>query len=840
MRQSFLFKKAPLALALSVAFGAVHAEDAAASAGATAADAAAPAPAAAVADDAPITSIVVTGSRAARRAVTDSMSPVQVLGGDALEHSGKPGLQEVLANVLPSVTLPSQAGGNLTSIVRVATLRGLNPDQVLILVNGKRRHISSIINVAGTVGIGAEAVDLNLIPASAIDHIEVLTDGAAAQYGSDAIAGVINVILKKKNHGGSASVQGGKYFDGDGMSTNVNLDQSFAFLGDGSVSLFGNFVRQHLTNRAVDGTIASRYYAGDAREAIPQGVVYKGYGIPAGRTGSFGFNAEKPLAPGVTAYASGTYAESTGKNWIGFRTANNDNNVTAIYPDGFVPRIILKQHDESLNLGVKGTDLYGWTWDLSTVYGGNHSYVNLTNSLNPTYGTASPTAFYIGGFDANEWTTDFDVTRSFANNIFAAPINVGMGLEYRRDTFAIRAGDVASYANGGQPQLTGPKAGQFVTIAGTQGYPGYRPQDASNNARDNLGGYIDLETKFSSQWGVGLAARQEHYSDFGSNTSGKLSTRYEITPAVAVRGSISNGFHAPSLGQEYYAASATSQYKGVDYNVVNLPVSSAAAKLLGATDLKAEKSKNYSLGAVWTPMKNASLTVDAYQIDIDGRIVQSSSIGLSASGVLDSSLAALLQSQGIAGVGAGRYFLNGVDTRTRGVDVVGSYMQRLPSDYGRINWSMGANWNQTKVTKVLDAAKQFLFGTQVFNQVNQDYLTMTTPKNKLLVTADWSHGKWRAMVRETRYGSFVTPSTVTGAYSPQGNKYLTDAEVSYYFTDNLKVSLGAQNIFNRYPDRTNSKNFSAATFNGAQIYNASSPFGLSGGNYYATLSYEWE
>ena len=836
MRQSFFFKKAPLALALSVAFGGAYADSLAL----PAADVAATAPAAPGADDAPVATVTVTGSRAARTSVLDSMAPIQVLGADALQHSGKPGLQEVLSNVLPSVTLPSQAGGNLTSIVRVATLRGLNPDQVLILVNGKRRHISSVINVAGTVGIGAEAVDLNLIPASAIDHIEVLTDGAAAQYGSDAIAGVINVILKKKNHGGSVSAQGGQYFAGDGTSTNVNLDQSFAFLGDGSVSLFGNFVRQHLTNRAIDGTIASRYYAGDARNNTPQGIVYKGYGIPAGRTGSFGFNAEKPLAAGVTAYASGTYAESTGKNWIGFRTANNDNNVTAIYPDGFVPRLILKQRDDSLNLGVKGTDLYGWTWDLSTVYGGNHTYVNLINSINPTYGLASPTAFYVGGFDANEWTTDFDVTRSFANNIFAAPVSVGMGLEYRKDTFAIRAGDVASYANGGQPQLTGPNAGKFVTIAGAQGYPGYRPQDASNNSRDNIGGYIDLETKFTSQWGIGLAARQEHYADFGSNTSGKLSTRYEITPTFALRGSVSNGFHAPSLGQEYYAASATSQYKGVDYNIVNLPVTSAAAKLLGATDLKAEKSKNYSGGVVWTPMKNASLTVDAYQIDIDGRIVQSSNIGLSASGVLDTSLATLLRSQGIAGVDAGRYFLNGVDTRTRGVDVVGSYMQRLPAQYGRINWSLGANWNQTKVTNVLDAAKKMVFGTQVFSQVNQDYLTMTTPKNKLLVTADWSKGNWRAMLRETRYGSFVTPSTVTGAYSEQGNKYLTDAEVSYFFTDNLKVSVGAQNLFNKYPDRTNPKNFSAATFNGAQIYNASSPFGLSGGNYYVSLNYEWE
>jgi iron complex outermembrane receptor protein len=831
MRHSFLFTKAPIALALTVIWG---------GAGAQVVTAAAPAAAATVAEDAGAgATVVVTGSRASRRAVTDSMAPIQALSADALAHNGKPGLQEVLASVLPSVTLPSQAGGNLTSIVRVATLRGLNPDQVLILVNGKRRHISSVINVAATVGVGAEAVDLNMIPASAIDHIEVLTDGAAAQYGSDAIAGVINVILKKRDHGGSASAQAGKYYAGDGVSTTLNLNQNFKLFGDGSLSLFGSTIRQDLTNRSIDATIASRYYAGDPRNATPPGIVYKGYGIPEGKTRAAGFNAEKPLGA-ATAYAFGTYTEATGKNWIGFRAANNDNNVTAIYPDGFVPRLILTQHDSSLTAGVKGRGLLGWNWDLSSTYGANVTYVNLMNSVNPTYGINSPTSFYVGGFDATEWTSNFDLNRSFANSLFAAPLNVGMGIEYRRDSFAIRAGDVYSWANGGQPQLTGPNAGKFVTIAGAQGYPGYRPQDASSNARNNIGAYLDLESKLSKDWSIGVAARQERYSDFGSDTSGKLSSRLEITPSVALRGSVSTGFHAPSLGQQNYAASATSQYKGVDYNIVNLPVSSAAAKLLGATELEPEKSKNYSLGAVWTPLKNASLTMDAYMIDIDGRIVQSSNIGLSASGVLDSSLATLLKSFGINGVDSGRYFLNGVDTRTAGIDIVGSYMQRLPSSYGRINWSLGANANHTKVTRVLDAAKQFRFGTQVFSQINQDYLTKTTPNNKVMLAADWSMGNWRAMVRETRYGSFTTPSTVAGGYSHQTPKYLTDFEASYFFTDNLHLSVGAQNAFNKYPDRANTVNFNPATFNGAQYYNASSPFGLSGGNYYARLSYEWE
>ena len=832
MRQTLMFKKAPLALALSVVW--------ASSAYAQSAPATAPAaaPAAEVADAG--ATVVVTGSRASRRTVADSMSPIQVLSADALGHNGKPGLQEVLANLVPSVTLPSQAGGNLTSIVRVATLRGLNPDQVLILVNGKRRHVSSVINVAGTVGIGAEAVDLNMIPPSAIDHIEVLTDGAAAQYGSDAIAGVINVILKNKDHGGSLSVQGGKYYDnGDGLNEDLELNQNFKLFGDGSLSLFLSGTRQDLTNRAIASSYAPAYYVGDARNNTPVGVIYKGYGIPEGKTKSFGFNAEKPLGSGLTGYANGTFAESTGKNWIGWRSANNANNVTAIYPDGFEPRLVLDQNDRALTVGVKGHDLGGWNWDLSTTYGSNTTYVKLDDSVNPTYGTASPTNFYLGGFDSSEWTTNFDVTRSFPNSVFAAPLAVAAGLEYRRDTFGIRAGDVASYADGGQPQLTGPSAGQFVDVPGAQGYQGYTADEASSEARHNYSAYIDFDTKLTSLWDIGLAAREEKYSDFGSNLSGKLSTRYQIAPTFAVRGSISNGFHAPSLGQENYAASATSQYKGVDYQIVNLPVSSQAAKLLGAEDLKAEKSTNYSLGAVWQPAKGMTLTVDAYKINIRNRIVQSSNIGLSASGVLDPALATLLKANGITGVDSGRYFLNGVNTMTDGVDVVGSYLERM-GQYGNINWSLGANWNHTEVSKVLDAAKQYRFGTQVFSQINQDYLTMTTPKNKVNLAADWNLGKWRVMARETRYGSFTTPSTVAGAYSREGNKYLTDLEASYFITDDLSVTIGAQNVFNKYPDKTNEKNFAAATFNGAQIYNASSPFGLSGGNYYARLNYTWE
>jgi iron complex outermembrane receptor protein len=827
MRKPSLLSGTTLALALG-------------SGGAVAQTAAAPAAMAASAPEAPVEMIVVTGTRQSNRTLTESMSPIQVMSADSLEHSGKPGLQEALSTTLPSLTLPSQAGGNMTSIVRIATLRGLNPDHVLVLVNGKRFHSTSILNNAGSVAIGAEGVDLNMIPTAAIQRVEVLTDGAAAQYGSDAIAGVINIILKSSGSGGSASVQGGAYYDrGDGVNAEVNLDQGLKLGDDGAIHLAASTTSQALTNRAVDGTISPFYYSGDPRNSsYQQGIVYKGYGIPESSTKQIAFNAMKPVAQAVSLYAFGTVSEANGKNWVGFRAPSNDNNVLAIYPNGFEPRLIVDQKDYSLTAGAKGEALLGWDWDASFTQGGNRARMGLTDSVNPTYGDLSPTSFYLGSFHAGESTANLDLTRDFDTGWFAAPLTVAVGLEGRRDTYAITAGDVASYADGGEPVLTGPHTGLFDDVPGAQALPGFRPQDAVSASRTNEGAYIDLDTKLTKQWELGLAGRFEHYSDFGDNTSGKLSTRYELTPKVALRGTFSNGFRAPSLGQEYYTAASTAQYKGVDYITENLPVNSTAAKLLDSKPLKAERSTNLSLGLVLKPFAGATLTADAYTIALRDRIVQSAAIGLSPSGVLDPTLAALLKSQGITGIGAARYFLNGVDTRTNGLDLVGTYREEM-AKFGKIDWTLASDFTRTRITGLSGLATQTLYGTQVFNQVSQDQLTKTTPKSKVILGAEWALGPWRLFGRETRYGSFTTPSTVTGGYSNEKPKYISDLELGYTLARNLEVSVGAQNVFNVYPDRTNPKNFSAATFNGAQIYNSASPFGLSGGNYYARLNYSW-
>lgn len=782
--------------------------------------------------------VVVTGTHQQNVTAIKSMSSITVLPAAALEKTGKLGLEEILADALPSVNLPSNAGGDLTSIVREIDMRGLPGDDVLVLVNGKRFHPSAIVNVSGSVNVGAQPVDLSMIPPSAIQRIEVLNDGAAALYGSDAIAGVVNIILNSDPEGGSADVQSGQYFKGDGPATEADARAGFNWGAGGFIDLFGTILRQNITNRAVDATYSPAYYPGDIRNNIPLGIVYKGYGVPDVRSDQIGFNALRPINDDISFYAFATSTYSQGENWIGWRSANNNNNVTGIFPDGFEPREVVNQVDFNLTAGVKGSQLFGWNWDLSSTYGSNNDPIDLQDSVNPTYGLQSPTFFHEGDLTATELTNNLDFKRQYDTGIFAAPLTAAFGFEDRVDTFGIGAGQPQSYGNGGQPQLTGPNAELFVDVPGAQGLAGFRPADAGTHSRSNLAAYADLETTVLPKWDMGLAGRLEHYSDFGSNASGRFSTRYQVVPALAVRATVSNGFRAPSVGQEYYSASTTSQYKGVDYNIVTLAASSQAARLLGSAPLKPEISNNYSVGFVFTPLQNLAIVADAYQINIRDRIVLSANIGLTPSGALDPGVGDVLTASGIEGVNAARYFINGANTKTDGIDVNATYSSDL-AEYGRVGWSAGFDKYKTEFTSINAIASQTLYGTQVFNQVARDEITDPIPSYKLILSANYTVSRWTVFVRETGYGSWVTPSTVTNGYSYEGAKWLTDLEIGYSPSTQLHFAVGAQNLFNVYPDKTNPLNFSAATFNGAQIYNSASPFGISGGNWYARVTYVW-
>jgi iron complex outermembrane receptor protein len=781
--------------------------------------------------------VVVTGTRQANRTVAESLSPITALSPEALEHSGKLGLQEILADVLPSFILPSQAGGNLSNVIRVAQLRGLNPDQTLVLVNGKRRHPGSIVNIAGTVGIGAQPTDLNLIPPGAIARVEVLTDGAAAQYGSDAIAGVINIILKSNGEGGSLNSQIGQYYRGDGQNEAVDFDSGFKLGSDGFVNLSASYLRQNNTDRAQDATLSPLYYPGDPRNNLPDGKIQYGYGLPLQNIAQIGWNAEKPVGAGLTAYSFGTVSYQRAQQWLGYRAPSNVNNVVAIYPNGFQPINEVRQWDYGLTGGLKSDNIFGgWAMDLSATYGQNFNDVVLYNSVSPTYGLNSPTEFYLGRLVSSQLVSNLDLRHNY-NVGFAAPLAVAVGAEYKRDGYQIGAGQVESYARGPYPVLTGPSAGQFTDIPGSQAASGFTPLDASNHYRDSEAVYADLETTVLPKWDIGLAGRYENYSDFGGNLSGKFSTRYQLLSMLAVRGTVSTGFRAPSLGQEFYSTSSTSQYKGVDYKIALVPASSVAAGILGATPLKPETSFNLGGGFVFTPVRNATVTVDAYQIDVDNRIVLSANIGLLPSGALNTTVASLLAAQGIQGVNVGRYFLNGANTRTQGVDIVGNYALDLPR--GHLNLTAAFNTGATRILALDNQANQLIYGTVVFNQTSQEQLTKSSPAYKLVVSANYALGPFSLFVRENRFGQYIAPSTVTGGDSYAGPVWTTDLEIRYKINAHVEAGIGAQNLTNVYPAYANPLNFAASTYNGANYYNANSPIGISGGDYYGRLTFKW-
>jgi iron complex outermembrane receptor protein len=788
------------------------------------------------ATDNTVDQVIVTGTRQANQTVADSMSPIRVLSPAALQESGKLGLQEILADVLPSFNLPSQAGGNLSNVIRVAQLRNLNPDQTLILVNGKRRHPGAIVNVSGTIGIGAQATDLNLIPAGAIDHIEVLSDGAAAQYGSDAIAGVINIILKDSDHGGSINIQGGAYEQGDGTNGEFDFNQGFKLGENGFLNVSASIQKQNGTGRAQVATLTPLYAAGDARNSASDGVLQNNYGIPPSEIEQISFNMEKPIAGGVNFYSFGTFSYQTAAQFLGYRAAVNVNTVDSIYPNGFQPNNAVYQGDFGLTIGLKSANILGWSVDLSSTEGVNDNKTNLYNSDSPTYGLNSQKDFYLGELIASQLTNNVDLHRDFQVGL-AAPLSVAIGGEYKIDGYQIKAGDVQSYANGGSPVLTGASAGLYTDIPGSQAASGFTPQDASSHHRQSIAFYADLETEILKNWSVGLAGRFEDYSDFGSNLSGKFSTRYQIVPMLAVRGTVSNGFRAPSLGQEWYSSSTTTQYKGTDYKIAILPASSAAAGILGAKPLKAEDSFSVSSGLVFTPISRLVITLDGYLVDISNRIVLSSNIGLLSTGALNPTVASLLAAQGIQGVNVGSYFLNGASTRTQGADLVATYRPDVP--LGHLTLNTAFNVGSTSIRSLTAAASGTEFGNTVFSTVSQKQLKDASPANKLILSGTYDISRFTIFVRENRFGHYLAASTVANADSYATPTWTTDFELGYKVTPHLKLSVGAQNVFNTYPSKANPNNFASATYNGANYYNALSPIGISGGDYYGRLNYSW-
>ena len=768
--------------------------------------------------------IVVVGTRRADRTVIESTVPIDVLPAQDIEQGGLTEVNQILEMLVPSFNFPRPSITDGTDHVRPATLRGLSPDQTLVLINGKRRHSTALLNVNGSIGRGSSAVDLNSIPANAIERIEVLRDGAAAQYGSDAIAGVINVVLKSGADAGF-SVTAGQTGESDGAVVHLEGDWGTTFGDGGSVHVSAELRQREDTNRA--GPDPRQQYftlpdgSPDPREANFDRLNHRHGDAEVDDFGLF-VNSEYPLAGGKVFYAFANYGHRNGEAGGFYRRALDNRTVRAIYPDGFLPLIESKVDDGSLALGLKGT-ASDWLWDVSTVWGTNAFDFFVNNSANVSLGTASPTSFDAGGTVFGQSTTNFDAFRYFKTA--RGPVSLAFGLEYRRENYEIQAGETASWIDGGVPVLDGPNAGARAAV-GSQVFPGFRPADAIDESRDNLSFYADLETDLSDRFTLAAAARFEEYSDFGSTVSGKLAFRYEASDTVALRGAVSNGFRAPSLAQSFYSTTATVFIDGVPFEIRTFPVADAAAVALGSEPLDAEKSLNLSAGFTVSPSPNFYFTADLYQIDIDDRISLSENLTGSA-------VRGILESNGIFGVTGGRYFTNAIDTRTQGLDLVVRYARELSSQT-RLRFTGGFNLNETEVTRVAPNPPE-LEGLALvrFGRTERGRIEEGQPADKISLALNVDRGPLAVLLRTIRFGE-VTNRNNSDPTRDQtfSAKWITDLDVSYDLTERITLSVGGNNVFDVVPDRNIAQN----SFNGIFIYNGVSPFGFNGAYYYTRLS----
>jgi iron complex outermembrane receptor protein len=769
--------------------------------------------------------LVVTGSRAEPRSRLESLSPVDVVNAQALQRQGTTELGAALAIAVPSIDFPRPSNTDGTDAIRPATLRGQGPDQTLVLVNGSRAHTAALVNLNGSVGRGSAAVDLNTIPTVAIDHIEVLRDGASALYGSDAIAGVINIQLRQADHGGGASVTYGKYvtgFDGfvggkrdihDGATTTIDGWQGFQLGSDGFLTLSAEYLDRSHTNRSdVDPRfnlgVTSRFGDGD----VHQSTVY--------------LNAGKPLGDGWEAFAWAGGQQRHTETAATFRTPTDPTkNIPSVYPNGFVPHISSHSDDYTVGVALKGDDLAGWHSNFSINYGWNQIHYDTVNTLNASLGPTSPHSFYAGKMTYGQLVGNADFNRDFDVGM-AGPLNVAFGAELRDERFKIGEGEPGSYIRG-----------PFTTLGiGAQGFPGFLPSNAVNKDRTNEGIYIALEGKVLQQLTLSGALRGEHYSDFGENASGKLSFRYEFTPSFALRGSAESGFRAPGLQQEYFTSTASLFVDNVQFDAGTFPSTSRTGLALGGEPLKPEKSGNYSLGAVFQT-GGFALTVDGYQIDVKDRIVLSETLTGSSTAPAGSNARVLFDLLSPFGATAARFFLNGVDTKTRGVDIVATY--RLdPQPWGALHLTASGNVNDFEVTRT-PATKQTVLPTPVSLFARQAVYRFErgTPKYKLGFQGDWSLDNWGATARATYYGDVLSPGTTdTGASDVHtGAQTIVDLEGRYTLPHGVTLAVGADNLFDVYPKQIPV----SLDTTGAAPWSSFSPFGFNGRFVYGRLSVNW-
>ncbi|MDP3736908.1 MAG: TonB-dependent receptor [Hyphomonadaceae bacterium] len=799
--------------------------------------------------------VVVTGTRGKPRSIIDSPTPIDVFSAEEINQGSPTGVFESLRFLVPSFNLPTRAGGGTATIIATGGLRGLNPDQTLVLVNGKRRHKTALINSVSALYNGAAGVDLNMIPSSAIARIEVLRDGAAAQYGSDAIAGVINIILKDNASGGDASVSYGQNFDlGDGQYTTASVNQG-ASLGDaGFANLSYSFMDRDSSNRAVPIASTVNLFpllpggVRDPREASIDRLVTKNYGSMPQVSHTFGANVGYEIN-GLELYGFATYgARESVLNWS-YRAPNNIATLPEVYPFGFRPRLTILEDDYEVAGGVRGA-FDGWDWDVSSNFGSDITDWENTNGLNPSLGPASPVFFEVGRLISSEWVNSIDITKPFALN-GAGELQVSFGAQHRWENYKVEQGDDASWAAGTYRRPAGQVGAGQLQAPGAQATPGFRPDDVADAERVNLNTYAELGWTPNEKVYLGGAVRYEDFDDAAGDTViYKVNGRYELLDWLAARASYNTGFRAPTLAQQAYS-STTSQFRDLDGDGVaelvllkNLPVNSPAAVALGSTPLVPEESKNISVGFTATPFDNFTLTIDAYQIDVDDRIAVTSTFSpldtraSATPGVtVGQQIQAILVANGLSPEVSGQYYTNAIDTQTKGVDVVATY--RIDTDaFGDFDFNVGYNVNETEITGIIDNPPELaaLGPIVIFDRGKQGSISDSIPDSKITISTGWKFGAFSADLRGTRFGTYTSRNATNAAADFDVEaEWIADLELSYRLTDAFTIYAGANNIFNTYPEQINPP---GAT-DGSNMYNTLAPFGFTGGSWYLRGTFKW-
>jgi iron complex outermembrane receptor protein len=800
---------------------------------------------------------VVIGSRARHTASEELAVPVDVYTAEDIEEQGTSETSRILATLSPSVNFPVQTVTDATDIVRPFTLRGLSPDHTLVLVNGWRRHPTALLNTfpLGSPA-GSSGVDLNAIPGSAIERIEVLRDGASSQYGSDAIAGVVNIVMKEGQFSPFVNTNAGRYFTGkypdDGTTVDVNGGVGLK-LGRGSLGLFGEFQNREATNRAFpDGTLVDLNGVNDIVDTLTGTIIQKRNGVPQ-PVNHLGDGLERDLlsfanlrmplnATGSTEfYAFGGYSNRIGTGNGYYRKPLNNRNWPTIYPNGFLPEFRPNVNDYSAAGGIRSS-FSGWAVDAGGSYGRNTFDYRLRNTLNPSLGPClvtpcapgadgvlgtaddpgipNQTSFDAGSLKRGEFLAGLNLYKAL-NLGLPNPVSVAFGGAYRRETYEIVAGETASWINGGHLSQDSVATPGDLAPAGSSVFSGFSPSDASKNSRSNVGAYLELESSLTKQVLLNVAGRYEHYSDFGSRVTGKTALRVQPSKQLVLRAAASTGFRAPGLPQSFFSHVTTNFIAGSLVEIGNFPVGNPASRLFGAQPLKDETSVNLSGGVVFSPMDNFTLAVDVFHIKINDRILLGATYDAG-----DTVVARILTENGFTTIGGVQFPTNALDTKTDGIDITGNL--RLPTGSGTLDLNAGANYTKNKIVRV-GGLPPILQGTATSFTGALDLLTTLAitrerPDWRGTLTATWSLGRFHALGRGSYYGSGESAEFGGVVGEKFKGRGLFDAEVGYRFNQ-VNLSIGAKNLFDTYPSRIfdldNNNNF---TFPWA----LASPFGYNG------------